>query len=144
MVEDRAVAARTSAGPGRALVAVYAVFSVAATSRAGVQIATRFDEAPVAYLLSALAGVVYVLATVALTRGPSWRRLAWFACGLELVGVLTVGTLSLVLRDAFPDEAVWSVYGAGYLFVPLVLPAFGLAWLRRTRVAASAAADPAH
>jgi hypothetical protein len=112
-----------------------------------VQIATRFDEAPVAYLLSALAGVVYVLATVALTLNrPTWRRVAWFTCGFELVGVLTVGTISLVLHDVFPDQAVWSAYGAGYLFVPLVLPVFGLAWLRRTRVAApvpaSATADP--
>jgi hypothetical protein len=136
VVKNRAVASATYAGPGRALVAVYALFSVAATSRAGVQVATRFDEAPVAYLLSALAGAVYVLATVALTRGPTWRRVAWFACGLELVGVLTVGTLSLILREAFPDEAVWSAYGAGYLFVPLVLPVFGLAWLRRTRATA--------
>jgi len=120
-----------AAGPGRLLVAVYGIFAVAATSRAGLQLATRFDEAPVAYLLSALAAAVYVVATVALAR--SQRRLAVAACGFELAGVLIVGTLSLVLPDAFPDETVWSAFGAGYGFIPLVLPVLGLLRLRRTR-----------
>ncbi len=120
-----------AAGPGRLLVAVYGIFAVAASSRAALQLATRFDEAPVAYLLSALAAAVYVVATVALAR--SRRRLAVAACGFELAGVLVVGTLSLVLPDAFPDETVWSAFGAGYGFIPLVLPVLGLLRLRRTR-----------
>ncbi len=120
-----------AAGPGRLLVAVYGIFAVAASSRAGLQLATRFDEAPVAYLLSALAAAVYVVATVALAR--SQRRLAVAACGFELAGVLVVGLLSLVLPDAFPDETVWSAFGAGYGFIPLVLPVLGLLRLRRTR-----------
>jgi len=32
----------------------------------------------------------------------------------------------------FPDETVWSQLGAGYGYVPLVLPFVGLWWLRRT------------
>ena len=118
-------------GPGRLLVAVYAVFALAASSRAALQLLTRFDEAPVAYVLSAVAAAVYVVAAVALGRGL--RRLALWAVGFELVGVLVVGTLSLVLRDAFPDETVWSLYGIGYGFVPLVLPVLGLLRLRVTR-----------
>ena len=121
----------TGRGPGRLLVAVYAVFALAASSRAVLQLATRFDEAPVAYLLSAVAAAVYVVAAVALAR--DLRRIALLACGFELVGVLVVGTLSLVLRDAFPDETVWSTYGIGYGFVPLVLPVLGLLRLRATR-----------
>ena len=118
-------------GPGRLLVAVYAVFALAASSRAALQLLTRFDEAPVAYVLSAVAAAVYVVAAGALGRGM--RRLALWAVGFELVGVLVVGTLSLVLRDAFPDETVWSLYGVGYGFVPLVLPVLGLLRLRATR-----------
>ena len=126
--------AEPTRGLGRVLVAVYAVFAVAATSRAAYQLATRFDEAPLPYLLSALAAVVYVVATVALSRsGPFWWRVALVACSFELVGVLAVGTLSLLDRDDFPDATVWSAYGAGYGFVPLVLPVLGLLWLRRTR-----------
>ena len=120
----------TGRGPGRLLVAVYAVFAVAASSRAAYQLATRFDEAPVAYLLSTLAAAVYVVATVALLRDS--RRLALACIGFELAGVLLVGLWSVLDGDRFPDETVWSSFGAGYGFVPLVLPVLGLLWLRRT------------
>ncbi|MGY1823586.1 hypothetical protein [Geodermatophilus sp. SYSU D00079] len=126
---DGATAGDTSGGPGRVLVAVYGVFALAAGARAAVQLATRFSEAPIAYLLSALAAVVYVVATVAFARGG--RRTAVVACSVELAGVLVVGTLSLLDPAAFPDETVWSAYGRGYLFIPLVLPVLGLLWLRR-------------
>jgi hypothetical protein len=119
-------------GPGRLLIAVYALFALAATARAGVQIATKFHEAPVAYLLSAFAGLVYILATVTLANGsPPARRIAVLSCSVELVGVLAVGTWSLADPATFPDATVWSGYGSGYGFVPLVLPVFGLLWLRR-------------
>jgi len=121
----------TRSGPGRVLVAVYAIFALSATARALVQIATKFGQAPLAYVLSALAGVVYIVATVALARGM--RPLAWSAVGFELLGVLTVGTLTLLVASDFPDDTVWSVYGRGYGFVPLVLPLVGLWWLRYTR-----------
>jgi cytochrome bd-type quinol oxidase subunit 2 len=131
---DRPAAERHAAagGPGRVLVAVYGVFALAAGARAAVQLSTRFAEAPVAYLLSALAAAVYVVATVALARGG--RRTALVAITAELVGVLVVGTLSLLDPAAFPDETVWSAYGRGYLFIPLVLPVAGLLWLRRQRL----------
>jgi cytochrome bd-type quinol oxidase subunit 2 len=123
----------TGRGFGRVLVIVYAIFAVAATARSIVQIATRFDEAPVAYLLSALAAVIYIVATVALARGDrTSRRVAGIAISVELVGVLLVGTVSLLLPDAFPSASVWSGFGVGYGFVPLVLPLVGLWWLRRT------------
>jgi cytochrome bd-type quinol oxidase subunit 2 len=120
-----------TSGPGRLLVAVYGTFALAAGARAAVQIATRFDEAPVAYLLSALAAAVYVVATVGLVRGSRGRRTALAAITLELVGVLVVGTISLADPASFPDETVWSAYGRGYYFVPLLLPVLGLLFLRR-------------
>ncbi|MCK9878472.1 MULTISPECIES: hypothetical protein [Frankia] len=126
----------TASGPGRILVTVYAIFAVAACSRSAVQIATEFDHARLAYLLSAFAAVVYVVATVALTRrGRRWHQVAVAACATELVGVLAVGTASVLDSDAFPDQAVWSTYGSGYLFIPVILPIVGLLWLRRTRAA---------
>ncbi|EFQ83997.1 hypothetical protein HMPREF0063_10713 [Aeromicrobium marinum DSM 15272] len=121
----------TSAGFGRALVAVYGVFAVAAASRSIYQLSTRAGEAPVAYSLSAVAGVVYVAATWALATDR--RRAALATVGFELAGVLGVGLLTVVDDDLFPDATVWSDFGAGYLFIPLVLPVVGLAWLRRTR-----------
>jgi cytochrome bd-type quinol oxidase subunit 2 len=122
----------TATGPARALVAVYGIFALAAGARAAVQLSTRFDEAPLAYLLSALAAAVYVVATVALVRlRKGGRRIALVAITVELIGVLVVGTLSLLDPAAFPDETVWSAYGRGYVFVPLVLPVLGLALLLR-------------
>lgn len=120
-------------GPGRLLVAVYAVFALSAGARAGVQLATDFDTAPLAYALSGFAAAVYLVATVALARpGEVARRLAWGAVLVELVGVLVVGTLSLVDPAGFPEATVWSAYGRGYGFVPLVLPVLGVWWLWRT------------
>lgn len=123
----------TGSGPGRVLVAVYALFAVSAGARAGLQLATRFSEAPVAYLLSALAAAIYLVAAVGLWRGgPTARRVALVCCTVELVGVLAVGTASQVLTDTFAHATVWSGYGSGYGFVPLVLPVLGLLWLRHT------------
>lgn len=120
----------TGVGPGRVLVGLYAFFAVAAGARSGVQIATRFSTAPLAYLLSALAATIYLVAAVGLAR--SSRRVALACCTVELAGVLAVGTLSLLWPAGFPDATVWSGYGVGYLFLPLALPVLGLLWLRRT------------
>jgi hypothetical protein len=121
----------TRTGPGRLLVAIYGLFALSASARALVQIATKFHHAPVAYLLSAFAGLVYIAATVTLTVGSrTARRIAVVSCSIELTGVLAVGTWSIVDPASFPDATVWSSYGSGYGFVPLVLPVFGLLWLR--------------
>jgi hypothetical protein len=121
----------TRTGPGRLLVAVYGLFALSASARAVVQIATNFGHAPVAYLLSAFAGLVYIIATVTLANGsPAARRVAVLSCSVEFAGVLAVGTWSILDPATFPDATVWSGYGSGYGFVPLVLPVFGLLWLR--------------
>lgn len=131
-------------GPGRLIIAVYAVFVVGSLSRAAFQIATKFDQAPLAYTLSALAGVVYLAATVALAvPGRRAWALAVATIGFELAGVLVVGTWSLLRPDLFPDATVWSHYGRGYLFIPLVLPVVGLWWLRRTRPGLTTGSPPA-
>jgi len=126
---------RGMTGIGRVLVVVYGIMALAATGRSFVQIVREFDDAPLAYSLSALAAVVYILATLALifSGRPAWYRIAWIAIAFELVGVLVVGTLSLVLPALFQHPTVWSVYGYGYLFIPLVLPFLGLWWLTRHR-----------
>jgi hypothetical protein len=120
-------------GPGRLLLSLYGVFTVAALSRSIVQISMRFDEAPLAYGLSLVAGVIYAVITVALWRGgEAARRVALVSCTVELVGVLVVGTATIVDPSAFPDSTVWSDYGIGYLFLPLIIPVSGLLWLRRS------------
>jgi len=122
---------RRMTGIGRVLVIVYGVMALAALGRSFVQIVERFDEAPLAYSLSAASAIVYILATLALVfaGGRAWYLVAWVAISFELAGVLVIGLLSFLLPDLFAHPTVWSWFGMGYLFVPLVLPFFGLWWL---------------
>ncbi|WP_167051983.1 hypothetical protein [Salinibacterium sp. ZJ77] len=132
-------------GAGRVLVAVYGILAFAALGRSMFQIIDRFDESPIAYSLSAVAAVVYVAATLALAFG--WTRVAWATITFELVGVLVIGSVS-VFSPAFlglegasafgGQSTVWSVFGAGYLFIPLVLPVLGIVWLRHLQKTAAA------
>ena len=108
----------------------YGTLALAATGRSILQIVEYFDRAPLAYVLSAVAALVYIVATVALVTDR--RRLALTTIVFEAVGVLSVGLLSFVATDLFPDKTVWSHFGAGYGYLPFVLPFAGLWWLRRT------------
>ena len=122
--------AAARAGWGRALVAAYAFMALAACARSAVQIATHWEDAPVAFGLSALSGAIYLLAAVSLRRpGRRARLVATICCSVELAAVLAVGTWSVLDPSQFPEPTVWSDYGAGYGFFPLALPALGLAWL---------------
>ncbi len=122
---------KNSMGVGRLLIAVYGVFAISASARASYQLATEFSDAPIAYLLSAISAVVYIVATVALARGQKFAKIATVAVLFELVGVIVVGVLSITLPEWFAHPSVWSGFGAGYAFIPLLLPILGLIWLRR-------------
>jgi hypothetical protein len=121
---------RTNTRFGRVLVFVYGVFALSASARAIEQLATHASKAPVAYSLSLFSGIVYVLATYAL--GSNRRRLAVVTVLVELVGVLVVGATH---SSSVPLEkqSVWTGFGSGYGYVPLVLPVVGLWWLWHTR-----------
>lgn len=120
-------------GFGRVIIAIYAIFALSAGVRAVYQIGTQFDLAPLAYLLSLFAALVYILAAVALTRtGKSWHRVATVAVLIELVGVVGIGAWTYLAPDLFADETVWSHFGQGYGFIPLILPFIGLFWLWKT------------
>ncbi|WP_328454421.1 hypothetical protein OG780_33210 [Streptomyces sp. NBC_00386] len=130
--------ARLIGGPGILLVWLYGVMVVGAVSRSAVQISTQFDKAPLAYSLSAVAGLVYGFITYSLVRGGERaRRAALVCCAAELAGVLIVGTWTLAEPSAFPDATVWSDYGMGYLFIPVLLPLSAMYWLRKARTTAA-------
>jgi hypothetical protein len=130
-------------GVGRVLVVVYGILAIAATGRSVFQIIDRFPEAPVAFSLSALSALVYIVATIALVApGAVWYRVALFTISFELVGVLVVGSITVFApdliglhsNDPFGRTAtVWSSYGLGYLLIPLALPVLGLLYLRSRR-----------
>lgn len=117
-------------GPGRILIAIYGIFAISATARATYQLIFEFEQAPIAYSLSALAAIVYLIATILLAR-PKLRRFAKYAIYFELLGVAVVGILSLTVPALFNHPSVWSGFGIGYGFVPLLLPVIGILWLRK-------------
>lgn len=121
-------------GVGRLLIVFYAVFAVSSTARASFQIVTKFEQAPLAYSLSLVSALVYILATISLAKaGKGWRQVALWSVIFELVGVLSVGALSFVAPALFAHPSVWSGFGSGYGYIPLVLPILGLLWIRKTQ-----------
>lgn len=117
---------------GRLLIALYGLFAISAGVRALYQIATKWQQAPLAYSLSAVAALVYLLACTGIARrSPGGWWLAVGVCAFEICGVLLAGALTALRPAIFADATVWSGFGAGYGFVPLILPALGLAWLLR-------------
>ena len=127
------MATSRSLGVGRVLIAVYAIFAISSSARASYQLLRKFDEAPVAYSLSAIAALIYILATISLAkRGKKWAVVATAAICFELVGVVAVGVLSYTHPELFAHPSVWSKFGQGYGYVPLALPILGLIWLRKS------------
>ena len=129
MPETQAAQRSTGAGLGRVIVFVYCILAFAASGRASFELFSKFSEAPVPYALSVLAAVVYVVATWALATDH--RTVALVAVSFELTGVLAVGFGSMLWSDKFPEASVWSDFGVGYGWVPLVLPVVGLWWILR-------------
>ena len=129
---ERRPRARRVEGWRYVLAFAYGFLAFSAGGRSVYQLIVRFDEAPLAISLSVVAALVYLVAAFCMrSRGARIWRIAVAACSFELVGVLSVGTASVLSSDLFLRASVWSQYGSGYGFVPLVLPLLGLGWLLR-------------
>lgn len=128
------MAQSTNRSIGTLLIAVYAIFAISASARASYQLLTKFTDAPLAYSLSALSALVYLVATISLAKTSTLaKRVAKAAVWFELLGVLVVGTLSIVWPAAFEHPSVWSWFGLNYACLPLVLPILALLWLKKSR-----------
>ena len=121
-------------GIGMLIITAYGIFAVSGFARALYQILTDFETAPVAYLLSGFAAGVYILATLALARtsAKAWV-VALIAVLVEMAGVLGVGLWTFLDPELFNRATVWSHFGEGYGYIPLILPFIGLFWLLRHR-----------
>ena len=125
----------STASFARLLSGLYILFAISAGVRALYQLAVKFQQAPLAYTLSTIAALVYLIAVLVLRhRSPRAWRITFAVCLFELIGVLTVGTLTVIQPQLFAAQTVWSVYGQGYGYIPLILPIMGLAWLLRPHV----------
>ena len=139
LTEYKIAEAKSQVPAGTANKAVVATI-LESGSRAAVQIATKFHVAPLAYTLSAVAAVTYIVGWFAIRRAAYGKpRLAEVMLWVELGGVVVIGTLSLTERSWFPDASVWSDYGGGYGWVPAALPIAALLWLHRTHEKETAA-----
>lgn len=120
----------TRTGFGRILVFVYGVLALSATGRSSVQLTTKFSEAPLQYSLSGVAAVVYILATWAL--GTNRKVMAVIVVSVEFFGVLIVGATN---SGSVPldKQTVWTDFGSGYGYVPLLLPFLVIWWLWHNR-----------
>ena len=131
--------------PRLALLVTYAILFLAAAGRSSYQLTTKLSDAPLPYSLSAVAAVIYGVIAFALWRAtPAWRMVALVGTSVELVGVLTVGTWGIVEPNIWPDETVWSGYGSGYGWIPLILPPLALWTLIKARRATGAGAGGAN
>jgi len=84
---------------------------------------------PLPALLSGLAAIVYLVATVGFVIRKAWAwKVSFGALLFELLMVLVIGTLSVLQPDLI-GRTVWGRFGADYGFFPLIQPLLGLAWL---------------
>jgi len=120
------------------LIVAYAVLALAALGRSSFEISTKFGDAPLPYTVSAISAVLYTVITFALWRGKN--RLALIGSSIELVGVLTAGSLGYIEPNWWPDHTVWTGFGSGYGWIPLLLPMLALWALIRARRSTAAEA----
>lgn len=133
-VEDQVVDTRgPSLGLGRIVMAVYWVFGAWTTVQAVVDLIDllRVGTTPLGPALVALvAGLVYLLAAVALTHnGRRMRLVGWTAVIIEAAGPVIVGLLGVGLPDLTGTRSAWGAFGADYWYLPLVIAVVGLVWL---------------
>lgn len=121
-------------GIGMLIITAYGIFAVSSFARALYQVLAEFEVSPVAYSLSAFAAMVYILATLALARtGPTAWKVALAAVLIEMAGVIGIGLWTVLDPELFNEATVWSHFGQGYGYIPLILPFVGLFWLLRHR-----------
>lgn len=112
----------------RGLAALYAFWALAIMSRVSWQYATRLGNHLPTHL-SAITGIIYVL--IAYWAWQGWTKALQWGLIVELIGVIVVGTYELFYP--FGYATAWSHYGAGYLYMPLLLPIAGIVVVWRNR-----------
>jgi hypothetical protein len=104
---------------------LYGFWALAVCSRALWQYASRSGNLLPSHI-SLLAGVIYLVIFWAALRRQHTLLRSGLIC--EIIGVVAVSLYELVAP--LPYATAWSHFGAGYLYIPLLLPLAGLWSLR--------------
>ena len=100
---------------------IYAFWAVAVCSRASWQYVTHHGDLLPTHL-SLLAGSIYI--AIAWSAYHQQPRPALIGLVLEFLGVLGVSIYEF--SSPFSYATAWSHFGAGYLYLPLILPIAGI------------------
>ena len=121
---------RPAYGLGRLVILGYAIVAGLIFYREVARLAELGGQAPLSAVLSVVATLLYVVTAVAVAHnGRRMRRVAWVCTVAGLIGVLGAGLVGLADPDLVVARTVWSEFGAGYAFAPLVLPLVAAFWL---------------
>ncbi len=79
--------------------------------------------------LSIFAAILYITASFGFVTQRKWAwQLSVGSLIIELIGILTIGTITLINPQAIP-HTLWEGFGADYGYFPLFQPVLGLIWL---------------
>ena len=120
---------KPSWGLGRVVMALFWLFGVWTTVVA-IRDLFSLDGSPEGpAVLALIAGVIYLLAAAAITHnGRRMRMIGWATIGIELVGPLMCGVLSVGVPQLVIGGA-WGEFGHEFFYLPLPLGVIGLVWM---------------
>ena len=110
---------------------LYGFWALAVCSRALWQYASRSGNLLPSHI-SLCAGIIYLVITWAALRHQHTVLRGGLVC--EIIGVIAVSGYEMLAP--LPYATAWSHFGAGYLYIPLILPLAGL-WSLRANTGAT-------
>ena len=113
----------------RGLALIYLFWATALCSRAIWQYTTRSGNLLPTHL-SLVAGIIYLAIVVWAWRGH--RTALIIGLSIEIIGVIAISISEFLWP--LPYASAWSGFGAGYLWMPLILPIVGLIQLIRSPI----------
>jgi hypothetical protein len=127
---SRRVSPELVASIGKIIAVTYPFFSLATGARAIYQLIFPPNAADLrGPILTGVASLIYLIAALLFVYRKPWTWwLAVILLTFESLGVLTVGTISLI-HPNFIGQTAWQDYGMDYFFIPLIQPFLGLIWL---------------
>ena len=117
-------------GPGRLVMAAFWGIGIWTSSVAVVDLLDHREASWWPHLCALLAGIIYLLAAIALTHnGRRMRILGWACIGTTIMVPILV-SISGIGR-AYPNgpRTLWAAFGSDFFYLPLLVSVIGAAWM---------------